>query len=92
MSINPDQRHDLLDYSVNILVRAEVNQNDYWDVLYQGLEKVKVRFDMEGIHIPYPQQEIHITEKIKSGKILDFQLTNLTGLQNLSDLIYHLRR
>lgn len=65
MSINPDQRHDLVDYSVNILVRAAVKLNDYWDVLYQGFARVKVRFDKEGIHIPYPQQEIHITEKIK---------------------------
>jgi len=59
---------DLADSSVNILVRAEVKQNDYWDVLYQGFERVKVRFDLEGIHIPYPQQDIHIREKIKRDK------------------------
>jgi len=56
---------NLASSSVNILVRAEVKQNDYWDVLYQGFERVKVRFDKEGIHIPYPQQEIHITDKTK---------------------------
>lgn len=59
---------DLADSSVNILVRAEVKQKDYWDILYQGFEKVKVRFDLEGIHIPYPQQEIHITDKSKAEK------------------------
>jgi len=56
---------DLASSSVNILVRAEVKQKDYWDVLYQGFERVKVRFDKEGIHIPYPQQDIHLTEKTK---------------------------
>lgn len=59
---------DLADSSVNILVRAEVKQKDYWDILYQGFEKVKVRFDLEGIHIPYPQQEIHITDKSNAEK------------------------
>ena len=54
--------------SVNILVRAEVKQKDYWDVLYQGFERVKVRFDQEGIHIPYPQQDIHIIEQDNAAK------------------------
>lgn len=58
----------LTDSSVNITVRAEVKQNDYWDVLYQYFEKVKVRFDQEGIHFPYPQQEIRILDKIKADK------------------------
>ena len=54
--------------TVNILVRAEVKQNDYWDVLYEGFEKVKVRFDKEGIHFPFPQQDVHIIEKIAASK------------------------
>lgn len=48
--------------TVNILVRAEVKQSDYFDVLYQGFERVKVRFDQEGIHFPFPQQDVHIIE------------------------------
>jgi len=59
---------DLATSSVNILVRAEVKQKDYWDVLYLGFERVKMRFDKEGIHIPYPQQDIHIVEPDKSAK------------------------
>ena len=59
---------DLADSSVNILVRAEVKQNDYWDVFYQGYEKIKIRFDQEGIHFPYPQQEIYIMDKDKPQK------------------------
>ena len=50
----------LTESTVNITVRAEVKQNDYWDVLYQYLEKVKVRFDREGIHFPFPQRDIHV--------------------------------
>ena len=50
----------LTENSVNITVRAEVKQNDYWDVLYQYFEKVKLRFDREGIHFPFPQRDIHI--------------------------------
>jgi len=57
----------LTESSVDITVRAEVKTSDYWDVLYLYLEKVKVRFDQEGVHFPYPQQEIHITDK-KSQK------------------------
>ena len=53
---------DLAVSTVNILVRAEVKQGDYWDVLYQGFERVKVRFDQEGIHFPFPQQDVHIIE------------------------------
>jgi len=52
----------LTESSVNITVRAEVKQTDYWDVLYQYLEKVKVRFDREGIHFPFPQHDIHVIE------------------------------
>lgn len=52
---------ELASSSVILFVRAEVKQIDYWDVLYQGFEKVKVRFDKEGVQIPYPQQDIHIT-------------------------------
>ncbi|MCX6236516.1 MAG: mechanosensitive ion channel [Bacteroidia bacterium] len=59
---------DLASSSVNILVRAEVKQKDYWDVLYIGFERVKERFDKEGIHIPFPQQDIHIIEQVKAAK------------------------
>jgi len=58
----------LTESTVNITVRAEVKQNDYWDILYQYLEKVKVRFDQEGIHFPFPQQDIHVIEDVKSKR------------------------
>lgn len=59
---------ELAGSTVNITVRAEVKQYEYWDVLYQYYEIVKVRFDKEGIRFPFPQQDIHIIDKIAEGK------------------------
>jgi len=55
----------LTESTVNITVRAEVKQDDYWDVLYIYLEKLKVRFDREGIHFPVPQHDIRIVKDIR---------------------------
>ncbi len=49
------------DSSVNFNVRPWVNSGDYWPVRARLLEQVKLRFDAEGISIPYPQQDVHIT-------------------------------
>jgi len=56
----------LADNSVNLLVRAEVLQKHYWDVLYLYNEKIKLRFDQEGIHFPFPQHEIHLSDSIEN--------------------------
>lgn len=53
---------ELADSSVNILFRAWVNTEDYWDVHYDMLECVKLTFDEKGISIPYPQIDIHTTK------------------------------
>ena len=58
----------LTESTVNITVRAEVKQNDYFDVLYEYLEKVKVRFDKEGIHFPFPQQDVHVFGEAKATR------------------------
>lgn len=50
----------LADSSVNFVVRPWVNTVDYWTVFYQITEQVKLRFDQEGIEIPFPQMDIHI--------------------------------
>lgn len=50
---------ELADSSVNFLVRPWVNAADYWAVLWDTTEKVKLRFDAEGISIPYPQMDVH---------------------------------
>ena len=56
----------LADNSVNLLVRAEVLQKYYWDVLYLYNEKIKLRFDQEGIHFPFPQHEVHLSDSIEN--------------------------
>ena len=33
---------------------------DYWDVKFDLLEKIKVTFDQQGITIPFPQRDIHL--------------------------------
>lgn len=53
---------ELADNSVNFVVRVWVNAGDYWPVKFDLTEAVKLRFDEEGIGIPYPQRDVHIYE------------------------------
>lgn len=48
------------DNSVNFAVRPWVKAEEYWDVYFDLTQAVKVRFDEEGISIPFPQREVHI--------------------------------
>jgi small conductance mechanosensitive channel len=50
------------DSSVNFVVRPWVNTVDYWDVYWDLTEAVKLRFDAEGISIPYPQRDVYILQ------------------------------
>lgn len=51
---------ELADSSVNFLVRPWVNAADYWGVLWDTTEAVKLRFDEAGVSIPFPQMELHM--------------------------------
>jgi small conductance mechanosensitive channel len=51
---------ELGDSSVNFVVRPWVNTSDFWGVKFDFTEKVKLRFDQEGISIPYPQMDVHV--------------------------------
>ena len=51
---------ELADSSVNFVVRPWVKTSDYWAVHFDLHEQVKLRFDAEGISIPYPQQDVHM--------------------------------
>jgi len=53
---------ELADSSVNFNVRPWVNSGDYWAVLFDLNEKIKLAFDDNGISIPYPQMDLHITK------------------------------
>ena len=46
--------------SVDFIVRPWVKTENYWDVYWDITREVKVRFDREGITIPFPQREIHV--------------------------------
>jgi small conductance mechanosensitive channel len=54
----------LADSSVNFNVRPWVNSADYWAVLWDTTEKVKLRFDEEGISIPFPQMDVHLHKPV----------------------------
>lgn len=51
--------HELGESSVNFIVRPWVRTEDYWDVYWSITRAVKVRFDEEGISIPFPQRDVH---------------------------------
>ena len=53
---------ELADSSVNFVVRPWVKTGDYWDVLDDIHEQVKLRFDAEKLSIPYPQRDVHVHE------------------------------
>lgn len=50
---------ELADSSVNFYIRPHTANSDYWGVYFDTLEKIKKRFDAEGIEIPYPQTVMH---------------------------------
>ncbi|MDP5146977.1 mechanosensitive ion channel family protein [Shewanella sp. ULN5] len=55
--------HTLGESSVDFIVRPWVSPDDYWDVYWDITRAVKMRFDAEGISIPFPQRDVHIYQK-----------------------------
>ncbi|MGB3725368.1 MAG: mechanosensitive ion channel domain-containing protein [Glaciecola sp.] len=51
---------ELGDSSVNFVVRPWAKSGDFWGVKFDFTEAVKLRFDQEGISIPYPQMDVHV--------------------------------
>jgi small conductance mechanosensitive channel len=54
---------ELADSSVNLDCRPWVNGGDYGSVKADLHRSVKERFDAEGISIPYPQQDVHLSRE-----------------------------
>lgn len=54
---------ELADSSVNFVIRAWVNSPDYWGFYFSMQERVKLRFDEEGISIPFPQRDVHLFQE-----------------------------
>ena len=52
--------HTLGDSSVNFIVRPWTKTENYWGVYWDIMREVKLRFDREGISIPFPQRDVHV--------------------------------
>jgi small conductance mechanosensitive channel len=52
--------NELGDSSVNFAVYPWANRDDYFEVYWDITRSVKIRFDEEGISIPFPQRDVHI--------------------------------
>jgi len=59
--------HELADSSVNFVVRPWVQSDDYWDVYWDVMREVKMRFDAEGVSIPFPQRDVHLFNEAAGG-------------------------
>ena len=52
--------HELGESSVNFVVWPWVKTEDYWPVYWDITRQVKLKFDAEGISIPFPQRDVHL--------------------------------
>jgi small conductance mechanosensitive channel len=52
--------HTLGESSVDFIARPWVKTDDYWNVYWDVTREVKLRFDAEGISIPFPQRDVHV--------------------------------
>jgi small conductance mechanosensitive channel len=52
--------HALGESSVDFIVRPWVKVDDYWEAYWDVTRTVKLRFDEEGISIPFPQTDVHV--------------------------------
>lgn len=50
----------LKDSSVEVAVRVWVKSEDYWAVFHSMNENVYNTFRSEGLHLPYPQMDVHL--------------------------------
>jgi len=59
--------HTLGESSVDFVVRPWAKTDDYWDVYWDVTREVKMRFDAEGISIPFPQRDVHVFQEGGDG-------------------------
>ncbi|GAB5450369.1 MAG: mechanosensitive ion channel family protein [Halioglobus sp.] len=52
--------HSLGESSVNVIVRPWVKTAEYWAAYWDITREVKLRFDREGLHVPYPRRDYHV--------------------------------
>jgi small conductance mechanosensitive channel len=61
--------HTLGESSVNFIVRPWAKTEDYWNVYWDIMREVKMRFDREGISIPFPQRDIHVIAETNQAEV-----------------------
>ena len=49
------------DNALEYTVRVWCNASDYWEIYFYLIERAKKEFDSNGITIPYPQMDVHIS-------------------------------
>lgn len=52
----------LADSAVNVVVRAWVKSADYWNVYFDINSRIYKTLPEKGLHFPYPQMDVHITQ------------------------------
>jgi small conductance mechanosensitive channel len=53
---------EFADSSITMIYRFWVNSKDYWPVRFAVLERVKEKFEINGIEIPFNQIDVHVKE------------------------------
>ena len=54
---------ELADSAINITIRVWCKSEDYWNVHFEMIEKVKLTFDKQGINFPYPQMNVYLDKQ-----------------------------
>lgn len=62
---------ELGDSSVNLVCQPYVRPGDYLAVKSDLLETIKLRFDEEGLTIPYPQRVLRVVQETADGELID---------------------
>jgi small conductance mechanosensitive channel len=73
---NPEPRVEVLELgasSVDFAFRPWVKTNEFWDVRFDILKKIKMELDKAGIGIPFPQRDVHLF--IEDGQTLPIKTT-----------------
>jgi small conductance mechanosensitive channel len=56
----------LEDSSVNIALRAWAPTGMYWSIYWDQIKNIKLKIEEAGLHIPFPQRDMHIIKDKKS--------------------------
>ncbi|MGI9544080.1 MAG: mechanosensitive ion channel family protein [Cyclobacteriaceae bacterium] len=60
--------NQLADSAVNLMVMPWCEPQNYWAVHFNSLEQCKVALDQAGVQIPFPQLDVHLTDKLDQGE------------------------